>query len=262
MPEGDVVFLTCERLHAALAGRELVRADLRHPRLSTVDLTGCAVREVRPAGKHLLIRLDDGRTLHNHLRMDGSWHLYSPGARWKRPGHQARVVLAHAERTAVGFNVHDLQVLSTSEESRLVGHLGPDLLTPEWTDEHLTEAVRRLTAHPERQIGLALLDQSALAGIGNLYKTEVCFLLGCSPWTEVSEVDAERAVHLSRDLLLRNARRPEQITTGDPRRGAENWVYGRRHCLRCRGPVHRGKQGREGDDTDERVTYHCPHCQP
>lgn len=259
MPEGDVVALTCQRLDEALAGRALVRAELRHPSLSTVDLVGRVVREVRAAGKHLLLRFDDGRTLHNHLRMDGSWHLYSPGARWKRPGHQARVVLGHADRTAVGFNVHDLRLLPTAEESRLVGHLGPDLLDPQWTDEHTAEAVRRLTARPEREIGLALLDQSALAGIGNLYKTEVCFLLGRSPRTPVSEVDAERAVRLGRDLLVRNAHGPDQVTTRDPRRGRQHWVYGRRRCLRCGGPVHRGTQG---DDPDERVSYHCPHCQP
>lgn len=259
MPEGDEVYLTCKRLHAALAGHELVRAELRHPLLSTVDLTGRVVTEVRPVGKHLLLRLDDGRTLHNHLRMDGSWHLYAPGARWKKPGHQARAVLGHAERTAVGFNLHDLQLLPTAQESRLVGHLGPDLLAPEWTDEHAAEAVRRLTARPEREIGAALLDQAVLAGVGNLYKAEVCFLLGRSPHTPVHEIDAERAVQLSRDLLRRNAERPQQITTGDPRRGREQWVYGRRRCLRCGGPVTRSAQGRA---PEERVSYHCPRCQP
>lgn len=259
MPEGDEVFLTCQRLHAALAGRTLVRAELRHPRLSTVDLRSRVVQEVRPVGKHLLLRLDDHRTLHNHLRMDGTWHLYSPGARWKRPGHQARVVLGHAERTAVGFNLHDLRLLPTARESQLVGHLGPDLLDPEWTDEHLAEAVRRLTSRPEREIGLALLDQSVLAGIGNLYKTEVCFLLGRCPRTPVSDVDAERAVLLSRDLLRRNAQRPQQITTGDPRRRHEHWVYGRHRCFRCGGPVERGAQG---ETPEERVSYRCPRCQP
>lgn len=169
------------------------------------------------------------------------------------------MILANAERSAVGFNLHDLRLLPTSEEARLISHLGPDLLDPGWSDAHSAEAVRRLAAEPAREIGVALLDQSVLAGVGNLYKTEVCFLLGCSPWTPVAEVNPSRAVQLCRDLLLRNAWHPEQCTTGDRRRGAEHWVYGRRRCLRCAGPVRRGTQG---SSVDERVAYHCPRCQP
>ncbi|MER7011231.1 DNA-formamidopyrimidine glycosylase family protein [Saccharopolyspora sp. NPDC000359] len=259
MPEGDTVFLTCHRLHEALAGQVLTRGELRHPRLAALDLSGHRVREVRPVGKHLLIRFEDGHTLHNHLRMDGSWHLYPPGARWRRPAHQARAVLATAERVAVGFNLHDLRWLPTAAESRLVGHLGPDLLDPDWGEAHEAEAVRRLTADPDREIGLALLDQQVVAGVGNMYRVEVCFLLGRSPRTPVAEVDATRTVHLSRDLLLRNAWHPEQSTTGRTRRGSEHWVYGRRTCLRCGGPVTRTTQG---EDVEARVTYHCPRCQP
>ena len=199
------------------------------------------------------MRFDNDRTLHSHLRMDGAWHVYSPGARWRRPGHQARAVLGTAQRTAVGFNLHDLHLLRTRDEHRLVGHLGPDVLGPDWDPD---EAVRRLTADPAREIGLALLDQTVLAGVGNIYKTEVCFLLGCTPWTPVADVDAAEAVRLSHDLLRRNAWHPEQSTTGDPRRGSQHWVYGRRTCLRCDAAVRRGNQG-----TDERVAYYCPSCQ-
>ncbi|MFD0490608.1 DNA-formamidopyrimidine glycosylase family protein [Saccharopolyspora erythraea] len=258
MPEGDTVFLACHRLHEALAGEVLVRGELRHPRLAEVDLAGRTVREVRPAGKHLLIRFDGDRTLHSHLRMDGAWHVYSPGARWRRPGHQARAILATEQRSAVGFNLHDLHLLRTGDERRLIGHLGPDLLSPDWDESAALEAVRRLTAEPDREIGLALLDQSVVAGVGNLYKTEVCFLLGSTPWTPVSEVDAAEAVRLSRELLLRNAWHPEQSTTGDTRRGRTHWIYGRRTCLRCGGAVRRGVQGH---GIEERVAYHCPNCQ-
>ncbi|MDI2028374.1 DNA-formamidopyrimidine glycosylase family protein [Saccharopolyspora sp. TS4A08] len=259
MPEGDTVFLTCHRLNEALAGRDLVRGELRHPRLSTVDLAGRVVSEVRPAGKHLLMRFEHGRTLHHHLRMDGSWHLYAPGARWRRPGHQARAVLATAEQVAVGFALHDLRWIPTSRESELVGHLGPDLLSPDWGPDSEAEAVRGLTADPGREIGLALMDQRIMAGVGNLYKTEVCFLLGRSPWTPVAEVDAREAVRLSHELLLRNAWHPEQTTTKSLRRGDQHWVYGRKSCLRCGGPVRRGTQG---TPPDSRTTYHCPRCQP
>ncbi len=217
------------------------------------------VSEVRPAGKHLLTRFGDGRTLHSHLRMDGAWHLYSPGARWRRPAHQARAVLATTARVAVGFNLHDLRLLPASDEHHLVGHLGPDLLSADWGAARTAEAVRRLTADGAREIGLALLDQTVMAGVGNLYKTEVCFLLGCSPWTPVSEVDAERAVVLCRELLRRNAWHPEQSTTGDSRRGRQHWVYQRRTCFRCGGPVQRSSQG---SDVETRVAYFCPHCQP
>ncbi|MEU5850984.1 Fpg/Nei family DNA glycosylase [Saccharopolyspora shandongensis] len=259
MPEGDTVFLTCHRLHEALAGQVLTRGELRHPRLSTLDLSGRRVRAVRPVGKHLLIRFDDGHTLHNHLRMDGAWHLYSSGTRWRRPAHQARAVLGTADRLAVGFNLHDLRWLPTAAESELIGHLGPDLLDPEWDDGHAAEAIRRLTADPDRELGRALLDQTVMAGIGNIYQTEVCFLLGRSPWTPVAEIDAARAVRLCRELLLRNAWHPEQSTTKSLRRGTQHWVYDRRTCLRCGGPVRRGTQG---DDVEARVTYHCPRCQP
>lgn len=251
------MFLTCHRLHEALAGRRLVGGRLRHPRLSTVELAGRVVREVRPAGKHLLTRFECGWTLHSHLRMDGAWHLYSPGTRWKRPAHQARAVLEVPERTAVGFALHDLRWLPTADEHSVIGHLGPDVLSPDWDEDMRAEAVRRLTADPSREVGLALLDQTVLAGLGNIYKTEVCFLLGRSPWTPVAEIDAGEAVRWSRELLLRNAWHPEQATTGDPRPQARHWVYGRRRCLRCSGPVHRGAQG-----SDERVAYHCPRCQP
>lgn len=258
MPEGDTVFLACHRLNEALAGRELIRGEIRHPRLSTVELVGRVVREVVPAGKHLLIRFEGGRTLHNHLRMDGAWHLYPPGGRWRRPGHQARAVLATTDQVAVGFALHDLRWLPTAREPELIGHLGPDLLSPDWGPEQEAEAVRRLTAEPDRELGQALMDQRIVAGIGNLYATEICFLLRRSPSTPVSEVDAGAAIRLGHDLLRRNAWRPEQITTKSLRRGDQHWVYGRRTCLRCGNPVQRGRSGTPPDD---RVSYRCPRCQ-
>ncbi|CCH34173.1 DNA-formamidopyrimidine glycosylase family protein [Actinosynnema sp. NPDC047251] len=260
MPEGDTVYLTGRRLDEALAGRTLVRTDFRHPRLATVDLAGRDVVGVATVGKHILTRFSGDLTLRSHLRMDGSWHLYRPGDRWKRPGHQARVVLEVPDRLAVGFALHDLELVPTGEESRLVGHLGPDLLGP-WTAQDEAEAVARLTADPEREVGLALLDQRVLAGVGNVYKSEVCFLLGVSPWTPVSGVDGARAVALSRKLLLANALRPVRNTTGLIGRGRESWVYERagRPCLRCGTRVRVAEQG---EGVQERTSYWCPRCQP
>jgi endonuclease-8 len=262
MPEGDTVHLTARRLDAALAGHRLRRGELRHPRWVTHDLAGRTVLAVRGVGKHLFTRFDAGLSLHSHLRMDGSWHLYRPGDRWLGPGHEVRAVLATDERVAVGFRLHDLELLATADESRLVGHLGPDLLDPTWSDAHLAEAVRRLTADPATEIGLALLDQRVVAGVGNLYKTEVCFLLGVSPWSPVGALaDPARAVSLARTLLRRNAGRPTQSTTGDLRRGRAHWVYqrGGQPCRRCGTRIQVGEQG---DDVYARVAYYCPRCQP
>jgi endonuclease-8 len=228
----------------------------------TNDLAGRTVLAVRSVGKHLLIRLDDGRSLHSHLRMDGSWHLYRPGDRWQRAAHHARAVLATDQRIAVGFRLHDLELLPTDDEDRLVGHLGPDLLDPDWSDAHLAEALRRLTADGSVPVGLALLDQRLMAGVGNLYRSEVCFLLRTSPWTPVEQLaEPDRAVTLSRTLLLRNAGRPEQSTTGELGRGRQHWVYMRagQPCRRCGTRVEVAEQG---DGLYARTAYFCPRCQP
>jgi endonuclease-8 len=262
VPEGDTVHLTAKRLRAALSGHLLLRGELRHPQLVEHDLAGRTVLDVRSVGKHLFTRFDDDRSLHSHLRLDGSWHLYRPGMPWQRPAHQARAVLETAERTAVGFLLHDLELLPTAEEDRLVGHLGPDLLDPAWSDDHAAEALRRFTARGASELGLVLLEQRVMAGVGNLYKTEVCFLLGLSPWTLVRDVpDPAAAITLARDLLLRNADRPEQSTTGELARGRQHWVYDRggRRCRRCGTRIRTGKQG---EGVYARIAWWCPTCQP
>ena len=258
MPEGDTVFHTARRLTEALAGKVLVRGELRHPRLSTKDLAGRTVLGAVSVGKHLFVRFDRDLSLHNHLGMDGAWRFTRPGARL---GHQVRVVLAVADTMAIGVNLYQLALVPTGEEHRLVGHLGPDLLAEDWSATHAAEAARRLAAEPDREIGVALLDQRVFAGVGNVYKAEVCFLLRVSPWTPVSEIDVERAVALSRDLLVRNADRFDRSTTGQTHRDRRLWVYGRTRsgCLRCGGRVRVASQG---EDTQERVTYFCPACQP
>jgi endonuclease-8 len=191
MPEGDTVWLAGRRLHDALAGRVLTRTDFRVPQLATADLTGRTVTEVVSRGKHLLFRIDDSLTLHTHFRMDGAWHLYRHGDRWRGgPEWQVRLLLANDAWQAVGYRLPVVELLPRDHEGDAVGHLGPDLLGPDWDPD---EAVRRLAADPDREIGPALLDQRNLAGVGNLYQAEVCFLLGVSPWTPVREVDLAAA---------------------------------------------------------------------
>ncbi|GAA1505002.1 Fpg/Nei family DNA glycosylase [Streptomyces synnematoformans] len=262
MPEGDTVWRTARLLHEALAGRRLTRCDLRVPRLATADLTGREVTAVVPRGKHLLARVEGGLTLHSHLRMEGAWALYAPGESWRGgPGHQIRAVLGNAERTAVGYRLPVLELLRTAAEDRVVGHLGPDLLGPDWDP---AEAERRLLADPARPLGEALLDQRNLAGIGNVYKSELCFLAGVSPYAPVSALpEPGRLVAAARRLLVANRDRVARTTTPSRRPDRRLWVYGRggRPCLRCGTAVRRRAQ-EEGAAADDRVTYWCPRCQP
>jgi len=260
MPEGDTVWLAGQRLHAALAGQVLTKSDFRVPQLATTDLTGRQVREVVSRGKHLLIRIEGGLTLHTHFRMDGAWHLYRPGQRWRGgPAWQVRVMLGTSAWQTVGYRLPVVELLPTHEEDQVVGHLGPDLLGANWD---LAEAMRRLSAQPDREIGPALLDQRNLAGIGNLYKTEVCFLRGVSPWTPVRDVpDLPRMVELARQLLEANKHTPEQATTGDARKGYQHWAFERasQPCRRCGTTISRAWQG---NPPQQRVTCWCPSCQP
>lgn len=264
MPEGDTVFRTAHRLHEALAGKTLTDGEIRHPRLAAVTFAGRAVTEVVPVGKHLFVRFDDDRSLHSHLRMDGSWHLYAPGERWRMPGHHARVVLTAPDRVAVGFRLHDLDLVPRAREGRYVDRLGPDLLVSEWTPAHQAEAERRLAARQDRAFGLALLDQSVVAGIGNVYVNEVCFLVGTSPYAKVADV-AENvrsdAIAKARKLLWDNRFRVARTTTGSTARGGRHWVYdrARRPCRRCGTPI---ASKPLGDQPEARTSWFCPRCQP
>jgi len=243
MPEGDVVWHTARRLHAALAGRALTRSDFRVPRLATADLTGDVVTETVSCGKHLLTRTRSGLTVHTHLRKDG---------------HRIRLILANDDWQAVGYQLGVVELIRTSDERQVTGHLGPDLLGPDWD---CAEAVRRLSAEPDRPIGEALLDQRNLAGAGTYFAAEMLFLRGIDPWRPVGEVeDLKALVDLGHRLLDANKMRLGHVTTGDTRPGRESWVYGRagRPCRRCRTPIRRGEQGPPGQ---ERLRFWCPSCQ-
>ncbi|HEX5569422.1 MAG TPA: DNA-formamidopyrimidine glycosylase family protein [Streptomyces sp.] len=260
MPEGDTVWRTARQLDRALSGAPLTRCDLRVPKLATTDLTGREVLGTTARGKHILTRFEGGLTLHSHLRMDGVWRVYASGERWHGgPGHQIRAVLATAARSAVGYRVPVLELLRTAEEEKAVGPLGPDLLGPDWDP---AEALRRLLADPARPLGEALLDQRNLAGIGNVFAAELCFLTRVTPWRPVGEVPApERLPALARKLLVVNRDRARRITTGDARSDRSLWVYGRagRPCLRCGTTIRKVVPEPGGL---QRVVYWCPSCQP
>ncbi|MCH0542717.1 Fpg/Nei family DNA glycosylase [Streptomyces sp. MUM 203J] len=257
MPEGDTVWLTAHRMHGALAGHVLTRSDLRVPRFATADLTGRTVLDVTPRGKHLLARFEGGLTLHSHLRMDGSWRVYAADERWRGgPAHQIRAVLGTTGHTVVGYRLPVLELLRTADEPAVVGHLGPDLLGPDWD---LDEAVRRVSADPSRPLGDALLDQHNIAGIGNVYKCELAFLAGVTPWLPVGELPPDvpaRLLATAQRLLAANRSRVERRTTSGGRTGRRLYVYGQAHrpCPRCAAPI-------RCDTSDARVTYWCPRCQ-
>jgi endonuclease-8 len=261
VPEGDIVWNTAQVLRRGLVSRQLIAADFRVPQLATTTLARWTVAESLSRGKHLLLRLTapDGSqpmTLHSHLRMDGAWRVYPAGARWTGgPAHVIRVVLRTSETVAVGYHLHEVALVRTAEEHLLVGHLGPDLLGPDWDP---AEAVRRLAAHPDTPIAEALMDQRNIAGIGNFFKAELMFLHGLWPWTPVRDVpDLAKLVGLAHRALKANTGRWTQSTTGSLRRGEESYVYGRRSapCRRCGTLIRKVDQG-------ERITFWCPHCQP
>jgi len=270
MPEGDTLYRTAAGLRPYLVGRTVTAARTNGPGAvpQVQRVVGHEITGVDALGKNLLITFDNGLEIRTHLRMNGSWHRYRPGERWRRPPGRARLVLEVPGAVAVCFDAPVVELLEQRAEALhpSLGQLGPDLLSP---DFDAAEAVRRLRA-PERvsmEIAAALIDQRALAGIGNVYKSEVLWLDRVSPFTPVAEVDDEalaRLVATARRLLLANAtsgRGPERVTTaGD--RGAPGplYVYGRtgRRCRRCRTPIASRRQGFD----PPRSTYWCPACQP
>jgi endonuclease-8 len=252
MPEGDTVWHTAAVLRGALVGKALTRCDIRVPRYATVDLTGRVVDEVVSRGKHLFIRVG-AASIHSHLKMDGSWRV-NPVGKPSRAGYRIRIILETEDVQAAGIDLGVLEVLDRAHDEDAVAHLGPDLLGADW-DPHTAAA--NLTAVPDRPVADALLDQRVLAGMGNVYCNELCFVAGYRPTIPVKAVaDPLRLVQRARDMLWLNRSRWNRVTTGDTRRGRELWVYGRagQPCRRCGTAI-------ESDGSGERVTFWCPTCQ-
>lgn len=262
VPEGDSVYVLARRLDV-LNGRRLRRGELRVPQHATADLAGRTVSEQVTYGKHLLTRLSGDLTLHTHLRMDGSWTVVRAGRTLPRnllP--DVRVLLATEDGpTAYGLDLPVVDLIATADEQTTIGHLGPDPLRGDWDP---AEAARRLAVVPGRPVSAALLDQRNLAGLGNLWVNELCFLRGLDPWTPVAEVDLPALVRLAARALRHSALTPGafQVTTGDNRRGRDHWVSGRfaQPCRRCGTTIEMVAE--VPNDPDRRRTWWCPRCQP
>ena len=260
MPEGDSAYRVAANLDRALRGGVVTRLEIRTGEADTLPLVGQEVRGVEAFGKHVMIRVGD-YSIHSHMLMDGFWHIYRPGARWRRPGHEARVVVATEKAEAVGFLVAQVKLIRTRDEERLTGHLGPDPLKVGWDQGGKERAATNLAGDP-RPLHVALLDQRNVAGFGNEYVNEICFLLGIHPGTPASLTDTVRVLDLGTRLIRANRDRVRRTTTGNTRAGKQKHVYGRagKPCTRCGSLIRRTGLGAAAGQ--ERVVYYCPTCQP
>jgi endonuclease VIII len=273
MPEGDAIFRTARALHQALAGRTVARFESVLPQLTRIDedapLAGRVIERVWSMGKHVLIAFSGGLVLRTHLRMNGTWHIYRRGERWRRGRQHMRLLIDTDAFVAVGFNVPVAEFVPGGEpvSAAALRALGPDLLADSLD---VDEAVARLRAQGSRDIAEALLDQRVLAGIGNVYKSEVCFLCRVSPFLRVDALDTDtlrRLVETARRLLQANVGRAAtggivtrptlRSMTGRAAPEDRVWVYGRagKPCVRCGTLIERDRRGDHA-----RSTYWCPRC--
>jgi endonuclease-8 len=264
VPEGDTIFQTAAALRPLLVGQTIVAARASTPGPAIDRVVGATVTSIEPIGKHMLVRFDNGLALHTHLRMAGTWHRYAPGEHWRMPAWKARVVLEVPDHVVVCFNAPVVELMDQRaiDLHPALHSLGPDLLTDTFSS---TLALEHLRARPEAEIAEALLDQRVMAGVGNVYKSEILFLEGVNPWTPVASLDdatLTRLIGTAQRLLLDNIRpgNPHRTTTrGDASARGSLWVYGRanRPCTRCGTPILSRRQG-----ALNRPTFWCPHCQP
>ena len=263
MPEGDTIFRAATRLRAALVGKQLVGLELRRdPRGRRGPEPGTAITAVDAAGKHLLVHFADGYVLHTHMQMTGVWHVYRQSERWRRPGHSARVIVRVDDgTTAVCFAAPIVELRRERDArdrptraSRMLERLGPDLCEP---GVDLDVVVARLASlEPNTELAAALLDQRVAAGIGNVFKSEICWAERIFPFTAIADLDEP-----TRRRIYETARRQLTSNLTTARRstyGAGLAVYGKRgrRCPRCGEPITSRR------DQAARSTYWCPRCQP
>jgi endonuclease-8 len=258
VPEGDTLFRTAAGLRPHLVGRTVTAARARRPGPQVERIVGTTIESVESQGKNLLIRFDNGLELRTHLRMNGSWHRYRPGERWRRPEARARLVIEVPGAVAVCFDAPVVELFEQRAEAihPAISTLGPDLLDPAFDDTAADEALRRLR-DPSRAgltISEALLDQRALAGIGNIWRNETLFVERVDPFATVASLDDQtlrQLVSTARRLLTDSA-------SGAPGR-APMRAYRRagRPCPRCGSLIRSRPLAAELP----RTTYWCPRCQ-
>ena len=275
MPEGDTIFRAGRTLNRALAGRFVTGFDSVLPKLSRVDfdsaITGRTVEKVESRGKWIQMHFSGDLILLTHMLMSGSWHIYRPGEMWQRHSLHMRIVVKTENIWAVGFNIPVAEFHTPGTLRRRDGlrSLGPDVLSAEFDS---AQSIANLRAQGELEVGVALLRQSVIAGLGNVFKSEVCFACGVNPFRKVNTLTGEELnslVNTARNFLLANvtdASRDQIVTYAGIRRttGRSNieehlWVYGRpgEPCRRCGMAIESQKQG-----FDARTTFWCPQCQP
>jgi len=259
MPEGDTIFRAAHTLQRALASKAILSASSTVSAVDAKSLVGHSVSRVDAHGKNLRIHFDDGRILLTHMRMEGSWHVYQPGERWRKRASGARVVLANDAYVAVCFYAPVVELLTASSalRHRTLRSLGPDLLAVDFDRD---AARARLRRRAELPIGVAVMTQSLVAGIGNVYKSETLFLCGVDPFALVAALDdatLDRILDTAQSLMSANLDGQARVTRHDGS-GAPLWVYGRSGelCARCATTV---QMRRQGDAA--RSTYFCPTCQ-
>nr|WP_237728267.1 DNA-formamidopyrimidine glycosylase family protein [Cellulomonas sp. APG4] len=248
-----------------MTGRPVVAAELRWPDAAGAHLDGVTVTGTESYGKHLFTHFDDGRTLHTHLRMEGSWRLERTGSAAAARAARSpwvRALLTTPSWTTVGHRLGMLDLVATAQAPTLIAHLGPDVLADDFPARGLPVALARLREHPRTPIAEALLDQTRAAGFGTIYMAESLFARRIWPWTPVEEIDdLASLVMTGRVLMLRSVDSDSPTATGETVRGATTRVHGRRGrpCRRCATPVREGTAGRP---PTERPVFWCPRCQP
>lgn len=273
MPEGDTIFRAARTLHRALAGKQVVLFESMLPSLNRVHedapLTGRTIERITAKGKHLLMEFSGGLVLRTHMRMNGSWHIYRRGERWQRSRRDMRILIGTADFEAVGFNIPVAELITARELTRHdeLRKLGPDVLSDAFDP---VEALRRLRERDSAAIADALLNQRVLAGLGNVYKSEVLFICGVNPFVAVCDLDdaqLKAIVDTARRVLRLNVTEgiASMTTYAGFRRTTRRagpkerlWIYGRASlpCRRCGTSIRVRKQG-----ADARLTYWCPQCQ-
>ncbi|MEO8430215.1 MAG: DNA-formamidopyrimidine glycosylase family protein [Acidobacteriota bacterium] len=256
MPEGDTIFRAARTLARALDGKTVLRFRADFP---AAGIPGRTVSRVEARGKHLLMHFDDGRALHSHMGMTGSWHIYRPGERWRKSERSARAVLETEDFVAVCFSAPLVELLSRDALARhpSLSRLGPDLLRPEF---EVGAAASRLRERGDAAIGEALLHQGSVAGIGNIFKSEALFVCRLNPFVPVGKMapeDVDRVVAEARRLMSASVEGQSRRTRESPA-GPRYWVYRRsgQPCLACGAAIRMRRQGDAG-----RSTYWCPRCQ-